>query len=965
MKYQVMKYLFSIGLFASLLVGCRKDFLENGAMGGNVRLMASLNVQPNQVVMRAMEPGSVDENKINSLTIFEFDNSNKSFIKKHEGLTFQQVGDQVSVDLTVTEGVEILLCVVANVSGLPAAPSYDQLKTFALNTQPTSPFAMYGESVGTYNATHNTTIIEVGRLCAAISLQAAPDATGFTLEGEWAVYNVESKGYLHQVIASDPTSSLQDRTGLTSTQRAYTFPRNITVSATHPATFVVFKAKYMGRSYYYKHPINVVAGKQIFESNHLYAINIVKITEVGYATPEEAIAATKDKKLVFTVSDWDDKNSNEVAFFGNYYLSITKRFFEFDYERQAKTAEIRTNVPDISLVPPAELNESGVPVAAYWTDCGLYKSSNAEVNPHLLNVAVYKNESTKPFRTAFGYIRAEGIHTDDLKIKIEVHQTNVSNYLPHTPGLVVSPILHYVRTLQPTVLTSHVNPSLERQEWYVGPIMYLPGTPDEDKFIETTIPAPSTESDNPIKVVGAGTLQIKTKQMPNTKRRFARVVVISGSGVYNYAQPIDVTQGYELDYTLQYPSELQGQQIARDVECIEAPMEHDTDLIYKVLVKSNSPWKIVSASGGDLNQITDFVEISPMSYNHGSSIVDKPDPNDYGINPRVTEVTIKVKKRALDEPTIGGFHYARQLRLQIIGTPYVVNNLVYNSPRTSVKDIFIYRGGVVAIGDEDSGQVDYWLDRNLKTGYRFSEGYNAANAGYPMLYSYAIPIGHKTTIYGAYGKSNTQYPKNNEYYGDDGFFPSGSPQSGMISYRNPSDLKMRYYRNAAWQTAGVAYLGDNPWPNDETYNPCPPGWEVPSLAQWQIPLEMVNGRMGGSSYGKPIDPNLSPDYTVLNGAMTVNNCGKYFFVQPSKYAPISDMIFYFYPAAGYRILDTNLFLPGAMGNYQISDKYDASNGSFETRRFYFNSGSAFLYEDLGVYSSSVRCVLKQSEKPVP
>ncbi len=183
------------------------------------------------------------------------------------------------------------------------------------------------------------------------------------------------------------------------------------------------------------------------------------------------------------------------------------------------------------------------------------------------------------------------------------------------------------------------------------------------------------------------------------------------------------------------------------------------------------------------------------------------------------------------------------------------------------------------------------------------------------------------------------------------------------STTNP--LTVKYYRSG-WKTTNAIYLGTIPWPNDSgTYNPCPPGWEVPRREQWQTPLNLVN--RGGGAYGRPTDLNLPSDYSFLDGTMTVNNCGKYIVVGDAEGTPTnSDDIYYFYPSAGYRFLGTTLFLPGAMGNYQTSDKFELGLGAaFGTLQFYFNSGPVFFYEDLGSNSSSVRCVLKQEKKPVP
>lgn len=926
-----LRYIYKISLFAGLLLlatlgGCRSEELFPEPGKTETRVKIQFATAPNEVVTRATEVGTDTENTITKVDLFCFDKATGALLDTDLNTSVSKVSETVFEVVSHSHsGIEMTFVAMINMPAgttYPATPTIDGLKQMALNgTLPASPFVMYGQADATINASTDIVRIPVSRSCAGIHLVNTD--TNFTLEDGFWAFNLEQNGY----VAADPatvtgyTSSLTDAVLTENGARAYTYPRNITVNAATPSTYLIFKGTLSnGQSSFYRVEVNVQAGKQVLESNHLYRVMITKVTDVGYATLEEAKAATADKKIVYTVSDWDDKNQSEIAFFGNYYLGVKQRVFDFDYVQQSATTEIMTNVPDVSIVPPVNSVQetSGGYTPASWSEVSIAQGATSK----LLSVAVFENLEGKQ-RDAFCYVRATGIHTDDLKIRVDIHQLHTARFVSQAPIINISPLSFYGSSQESATYASTVTPLLQRQEWRIHNVLY---EDEGEKFIakvSTTngsvafAPDGTPTITGSLRFTGTGNVVIETRPVPTSKPRLAVVRIVTGEGNLQSWQDIFVYQDFRLDYTITYPTTVSNQ-MKRAKYVIETPLEQIAALSYTVSVTSNTSWRTVIEPA----EASAWVGIANGTHTASGT----------GITPTTNPFTVTVQKNN-STPVLDGYAPARQAVIKIVAFD--------NETQTEYRsmDIKVYQGGYVTIGN------DIWMDRNLKTGYRYSSSYSTSYASYPMIYPYAIPVGLSTDVYGAYAKDNAMLPRVTGYYGDEGYFQSGAPQSGYSG---------GYYRGTARYTYPVLNLKQYEW--SEAYpanNPCPPGWRVPKVANWNPIITKVNQ---GQDYGKPRDILLDPAISAQNGEMVVKNAGRYISV-PRNPGTIGGPIDWYLPAAGYRMINSiDMLFPGVIGQYQTADRL--INEEYN-KNFYFTNNGAFLYEENLAASTSVRCIRVQ------
>lgn len=923
--------------------------------GGEARVSIQFSMLGNEVVLRATEEaGRVEEDVIDHVDLYIFNKSTRAFVKHQSfdktALTKKVVGTSTffEVKATVIQGAEYTFVALANMpdgSTYSATPTINDLKQMGLpSALPSSPFVMFGQTDATIDANTGEIEIPVSRSCAGIDLVVDKDAN-FTLEEGFWIYNLEQNGYVDVADPSTVTgfaSSLSPEMRLEGkTARAYTHPRNITVSDATPATYIIFKGKLSnGKSSYYRTEVNVQNGVQELRRNHLYRVIITKVTDLGYATLEEAKAATADKKVVYTVSDWDNKNESSVSFFGNYFLKLEKRSFFFDYAQQSESVEVVTNAPGIAITPPGEMavdvdgNKTFTNSVAGW--CAVKEAFLDEVNGirrYLLNVGVFENLEKEEMRSAGFYVSATGIHTDDLKVLADIDQVNFNYYLPYTPNFKLTPDVFYDSSQDESEYVSTITLPLSRQEWIVegyiddvdNPI--IASIADKNGVI-TTFAAPDSLkrriNKSKKRSIGDGKITIRTNKLADDvkrKPRVARVLVASGEGGKRYEWWLNIFQDFNLKYDITYPESV-SDQMKRKKYVIETPLFETNPLTYDIEVTSNTSWRAEILP----KEAESWVSFDPDT---------RPEHQHAAGNYSDETTSFKVIVKPNDQPLEEGYPPARQATVRVVcyqGTG--AEEVVF---RTA--NIIVYQGGYVKIGE------DIWLDRNLKTGYRYS------NSDYPMLYPYAIPVGLPTDVYGAYALNNTTLnPTNKNQNGDDGFFVSGASQSGYSS-----NNYNYYYRGSNLTYSRVSLIGggENAW-NEKglNYQPCPPGWGVPKRSQWEFIGNLVNSGYG-YGYGKPHDISLDPEISAQNGDMMVRNSGRYITVDPAD-STNSGLIDWYLPAAGNRLFNgVSLQFSGVYGNYKLANGYtDDENND----HFVFTHNRAYFDQQNEGVASSVRCV---------
>lgn len=1030
-------------LLLSLLIlgGCRDLRMEGDELtpGREVTVMINIHLAESQVLLRAAPDapaGETDEEKaVNSLYYILFKPDGTiigSPVRIDKSNDLKRVSDtEYQYPIALTAGGSYKIAVIAN-EELPAIfrpTTLDDLRSRLVSSGadlPSTPLLMYGEVSVDNVQTYTNILAELQRSVFAVDIISTARAEdGFELEDEWYLYNGETKGYLQQ---DDPTSvtgytSAPANSGKLSTrQRVYSYPKMVSGDPTKEA-YVIFRGRYHGVSSYYRVPLNVKEGVQSLQHGCHYRLNVVKVIGVGYNTLEEAVANTANKTVVFTVADWDMTNTSEVVFFDNYYISADRVFFEYDAIQQQRSTTIETNVPSLVLIPPVvrkkTQDEDHPPFEeATWSTMSLSPDGGGTdvIGPngarrYRLNVGCFQNNSNEQ-RDAYAFVRAEGIHTDDLKLRIDVRQRADQVFYSDALNMSVSPIDFFSDSGEAEEFRSHVTLPIERQSWSVRDVLfYVPGKgyvsvrdkngdgnpvldktlKEEYEFIESvTLPNgkkwdfddafASKDEAYLVSTIGAGDVVIKTKKMAKSMPRAAKVVIQTGS--YNYFfSTIYVTQDFSFDYKITYPEDYPGD-MKRDRYVIETDMQSTESSVFYVEVTSNCSWSAeVTPSGA-----TSWIKLEPIAFDYGTT-------EGYGTEKKTQRLKVTIKPNETTphyDKTMKAFVYpeARAATLSIIYKGNAVDSQGYPILDLGVDRIDVYQGGYVEINGKK------WLDRNLKTGYLFSEEYNSnTNEGYPMLYPYANPVGLPTSVHGAYGKSNhylAPTPSSRSVggdYGDDGLFPCGAPQSGYYAenfnlgnhflYYNRygrvqyAEYKLFWfgdftgnYNNVPfdWNQARARYNLD-PLQEGYTLNPCPPGWGLPTQQDMKDLVAKMSDS-GGGQYGAPnaFPWDSHPDLTYIYGDMGVKNSGWRTWIPDSKLRDDRLATPFFLPAAGARLLAWNSTdLSGAIGYYKQAEKDllrpgDADNMKQASNTLIVTPSRVQIGIQNAAESASVRCV---------
>ena len=981
-------------LAVALISSCtasREDDLRPA--GGLTGLTLTITPERPQVeeILRATEPGQEEENKITSVDVFVFNQAGTTLLGSAQGKSVPPASGgavSVTVDNISYKGTAttVRVAVVANAAGRIAYPSADltlaKLQTLTVTeTSDTArtPLVMYGTAELTANSSGQVVgNVPVKRLVAAIEVNGAK---GITISETHLVSAPRGATLTGKPLAPD---ALDKPTTHKAGERAYVYPNN----PDGKMVYVVFKAmNASGKEFYYFFAPKQIEGKQQLTANTLYRVTVQSLSADGYDSLEAALAAIEAggdgqrQALVYSVAEWSDLGTSETVFFGRYFLRIAQSMFVFDQEQMDRLTYVYTNAPALALIPPAEGKFSDTKQhAAAWATSALHLAQEGYEGPgrrYTLNVGVFQYHSLNAgdTRHAFGWVRATGIHTNDLQVQYSITQENINRFHPDVVRLSADPAKHKIDATVEKTLTTKVTTNLPRLGWRLFDVK--PSTRGES-FIQRIYVLDSHGNrrvlwddsmdskfdqkmlENRRQMIGPDKLYIVTKPMGDNKPDVATITLYAGEigGQIFHKLPIRVYRSFQLDYKIIYP-EGNGMphDMRRDKYVIETPLGWDWENAYEysVDVSSNLHWEATvepAANGSDIKWVT---------ITNGSS-------SDY----QTFQVRVADRKSGWgDGVSVNGpgmvdhFLPAREAHISLKG--YVEGS----DEAMAVRDITVYQGGYVKIGD------NYWLDRNLKGGYRYAKTYErdlssktslyvtpgkyAFDAYTPALhlisstlYPYAIPVGHKTGYYGAYSLDNEAYARNSgrqpDNYAHDGYFFSKAPTSGYAE-GNTEDKSVRllnyYYKVNA--NTGVLITADA----TPVESPCPPGWTVPTTAQLRSLVDLL-----GQTYGKPTPlMNLDETYSAIDGEMGENNSGRYLVADPMTPSS-STGVHWYLPAAGYRPFNhSDIRTMGVTGAYKTYELVNPNaTGSIKSQLLYFSPTKVWMHTETWAFTSSVRCV---------
>ena len=1019
-------------LAVALISSCtasREDDLRPA--GGLTGLTLTITPEQPQVeeILRATEPGQEEENKITSVDVFVFNQAGTTLLgsARDKSVPSSSGGAvSVKVDNISYKGTDetVLVAVVANATGRIAYTTsgltLETLESLAVTeTSDTArtPLVMYGKAELTANSSGQVTgNVPVKRLAAAIEVKGA-EGSKITIGETYLVSAPKGATLTGEPLRPD---ALDKPTTHNARERAYVYPN-------HPdgqMVYVVFKAKNTsGKEFYYFFAPKQIDGKQQLTANTLYRVTVQSLSADGYDSLETALAAIKAgedgqrQALVYSVAEWSDLGTSETVFFGRYFLRVAQSMFVFDREQMDRLTYVYTNAPGLALIPPAEGKFSTTKQhAAAWATSALHPAQEGYEGPgrrYTLNVGVFQYHSLNAgdTRYAFGWVRATGIHTNDLQVQYSITQENINRFQPDVVRLSAEPAKHKIDATEEKTLTTKVTTNLPRLGWRLFDVkpsarevsfidsVYVLGSHGEKVVLWDDTKTPKFDAEkleNRHQQIGPDKLYIVTKPMADKNPDVATITLYAGEigGQIFHKLPIRVYRSFQLDYKIIYP-EGNGMpyDMRRDKYVIETPLGWDWENAYEysVDVSSNLRWEATvepASDGSDIKWVTITNGSSSGNQKFQVRVADRKSGWGNGVS---------VNGPGL----VDRFYPAREAHISLKG--YVEGS----DEAMAVRDITVYQGGYVKIGD------NYWLDRNLKTGYNYAAHDFEMSASYPLLYvinnyffvennqriqstlyPYAIPVGHKTTVYGAYADNNKNYLPNFSNdpadYGEDGYFFSKAPTSGYaqgiteqrwvrLFCNNYSGVTRSQNEYDSYDEDGYFYY--HPYiPRGKVYiepiwdyykklvgfrdrniilgvtpeeSPCPPGWNVPTKAQLRSLVDLL-----GQTYGKPTPlMNLDETYSVIDGEMGEHNSGRYLVADPMTPSS-STGVHWYLPAAGYRPFNhadiRTMGVTGAYKTYELENPDDPEG--IKSQLLYFSPTKVWMHIDNWAFTASVRCV---------
>lgn len=1010
----------AVALISSCTASREDDLRPAGGLTGLTLTITPEQPQVEELLRADSEQGLKAENEITSVDVFVFNQAGTTLLGSARGKSVTPSSGgavSVKVDNISYKGTDttVRVAVVANAAGRIAYPSADLTlaKLQTLNVTETSdtartPLVMYGtaelnaDSFGLVTGN-----VPVKRLAAAIEVKGA-EGSNITI-GETHLVSAPRGATL----TGEPLSpdALDKPTTHIAGERAYVYPN-------HPdgkMVYVVFKAKNAsGKEFYYFFAPKQIDGKQQLTANTLYRVTVQSLSADGYDSLEAALAAIEAgedgqrQALVYSVAEWSDLGTSETVFFGRYFLRVGQSMFVFDREQMDRLTYVYTNAPGLALIPPAEGKFSDTKQhAAAWATSALHPAQEGYDGPgrrYTLNVGVFQYHSLHETDTryAFGWVRATGIHTNDLQVQYSITQENINRFHPDVVRLAAEPNKHKIDATEEKTLTTKVTTNLPKLGWRLFDVK--PSTSGES-FIDSVYVLGShgkkvvlwddskkfdaEKLENRHQQIGPDKLYIVTKPMgDNKKPDVATITLYAGEigGRIFHKLPIRVYRSFQLDYKIDYPtpSATNGMpyDMRRDKYVIETPLGWDAsnNYDYTVKVESNLKWEASVEPASDGTRI-DWVVIK----NEGGT-----DKGDFQVTVKSRPLKGNNGVSVNSSQIVDHFLPAREAHISLKG--YVKGS----NEAMAVRDITVYQGGYVKIGD------NYWLDRNLKAGYPYATSDDRTIGGTDRLYKtpsayafttyqvyfinstlypYAIPVGHLIGSYGAYSLDNYAYIKNSddEYdsYDGDGYFFSKAPTSGYpegIAEEKAVQLFSRQYpgvevpRNQVYQgrDGNYYYKGRRVYWDGRSYrskwiyadntpgeSPCPPGWNVPTVDQLRSLVDLL-----GQTYGKPtLLMNLDETYSAIDGEMGEHNSGRYLVADPMTPSS-STGVHWYLPAAGYRPFNhvdiRTMGVTGAYKTYELVNPDDREG--IKSQLLYFSPTKVWMHIENWAFTASVRCV---------
>ena len=971
----------AVALISSCTASREDDLRPAGGLTGLTLTITPERPQVEELLRADSEQGLAKENEITSVDVFVFNQAGTTLLgSARDQRVASSSGGAVSLKVNNIsyKGTDetVLVAVVANATGrityTTSGLTLEKLESLAVTeTSDTArtPLVMYGKAELKANDSGQVTgNIPVKRLVAAIEVNGAK---GITIGETHLVYAPKGATLTGEPLSPD---ALDKHTTHAAGERAYVYPN-------HPngqMVYVVFKAK---DSYYFFAP-KQIEGKQQLTANTLYRVTIQSLSADGYDSLEAALAAIEaggdgqPEALVYSVAEWSDLGTSETVFFGRYFLRLAQSMFVFDREQMDRLTYVYTNAPGLALIPPAAGKFSTTKQhPAAWATSALHPAQEGYDGPgrrYTLNVGVFQYHSLHAgdTRYAFGWVRATGIHTNDLQVQYSITQDNINRFHPDVVRLTAEPNKLKIDATEVKHLATKVTTNLPKLGWRLFDVK--PSARDKS-FIQRIYVRDSKGNEFILwddskkydkekleerrQQIGPQTLYIDTKEMADKDPDVATITLYAGEigGRIFHKLPIRVYRSFELDYEIIYPKgNGMPHDMRRDKYVIETPLGWDWENAYEysVDVSSNLRWEATverASDGSDINWVTITGGKSEGNQTFQVRVADRKSGWGNGVS--------------VNGPgMVDHFLPAREAHISLKG--YVEGS----NEAMAVRDITVYQGGFVKIGD------NYWLDRNLKAGYKYATDEKALSSETSLyvtpgkyafdnytsalhlinttLYPYAIPVGHKVSVYGAYSLDNEAYARNSkresDYYASDGYFFSKAPTSGYAE-GNTEDKSVQllsfYYKPASgkWITADAT----------PAVSPCPPGWTVPTTAQLRSLVDLL-----GQTYGKPTPlMNLDDTYSVIDGEMGENNSGRYLVADPMTPSS-STGVHWYLPAAGYRPFNhADIRTMGVTGAYKT---YELENpnapGSIKSQLLYFSPTKVWMHIETWAFTSSVRCV---------